>query len=49
MHATFVLKCNKCRLRMQQCTVMKSLYNVQDIISLLCDFDFDLIVLENTY
>ena len=48
MHATFVLKCGKCRLHMKQCNVMESLYNVHDILSLFCDFDFDLIFLENT-
>ena len=28
---------------MKQCNVMESLYNVHDILSLFCDFDFDLI------
>ena len=28
---------------MQQCKVMESLYNVHDIISLFCYFDFDLL------
>jgi len=43
MHATFVLKCSKFRLCMQQYNVMEKLYNVHDILSLFCDFDFDLI------
>jgi len=43
MYATFILKCDKCGLRMQQCNVMESLYNVHNILSLFCDFDFDLI------
>jgi len=43
MHETFVLKFGKCGLRMQQCNVMESLYNVHGILSLFCDFDFDLI------
>jgi len=44
MYATLVLKCDKCGLRMQKCNVMESLYNVQDILSLFCDFYFDLIL-----
>ena len=43
MHATFVMKFGKCGLRMQQFNVTKSLYNVHDILSLFCDFYFDLI------
>jgi len=42
MHATFVLKCGKCTLYATiQCN--GKLYNVHDILSLFCDFDFDLI------
>ena len=41
MHATFVVKFGKCGLHMKQCN--GKLYNVHDILSLFCDFDFDLI------
>jgi len=41
VHATFILKCSKCKLCMQQCNANGKLYNAHDILSYFWDFDFD--------
>ena len=46
MHATFILKCNKCRLCMQQCNAMEICTMFMTFFPIFCDFD--LIFLKNT-